>query len=103
VRSLVKHALALTEPELIDEYESRGAAHPCGPWADVVREGRVAWVRGIVVFTNPDLTLDLHSPTVPVIRVQDLPRAILDTRSPVPIPAPALTKIGLALLGMKNA
>jgi len=63
---------------------------------------KVAWVHGIVVFTNADLTLELHSPSVPVVRLQDLPRTILDARSPVPIPAPALTKIGLALLGMKE-
>ncbi len=63
---------------------------------------RVAWVQAIVVFTNPHAILDLHSPMVPVVSVERLVRGIMATRSPVELPAPALTKIGLALLGMKN-
>jgi hypothetical protein len=55
---------------------------------------KVAWVHGIVVFSNPNLTLELHSPTVPVVRLQDLSRAILDARSPATLPPPATLAAG---------
>jgi hypothetical protein len=63
---------------------------------------RVAWVQAMVVFTNPDAALELRYATVPVVHVDELVGAIMAMRSAVTLPAPALTKIGLALLGMRD-
>jgi len=63
---------------------------------------RIGWVHGVVVFANPRAVLDLRSPTVPVVYIRELVGGILATQAPVSLPAPALTKIGLALLGMKG-
>jgi hypothetical protein len=63
---------------------------------------RVAWVQAMVVFTNPDAVLQLRYATVPVVHVEELVGAIMTMRSGTTLPAPALTKIGLALLGMRD-
>ena len=39
------------------------------------------WVEGIVVFTNPDVELELNSPTVTVLKVGELPEFV-ESRKP---------------------
>jgi|GEM_PF-308728 len=35
-------------------------------------KGKITWIEGIVVFTNPEVELELRSPTVRVLRIEEL-------------------------------
>jgi len=59
------------------------------------------WVHAVVVLSNSQAKIMLHSPTVIVARVGDLVQKITATPS-VRLPSAALTKMGLALMGMRE-
>jgi len=40
------------------------------------------WIDGIVVFTNKDVDLHIKYPTVPILKIHELPNYIL-TRKPI--------------------
>ncbi|MGH7406017.1 MAG: nuclease-related domain-containing protein [Candidatus Methylomirabilales bacterium] len=63
---------------------------------------RVQWVHAMVVLSHPQVEVVFQSPAVLIVKVSELVEMIKTTPSPVNLPAPSLTKIGLALLGMRG-
>ncbi len=62
------------------------------------------WVQAVVVLSHPDAHLELLLPpaAVDVVKVSELVDRITATPPRQRLPAPVLTKMGLALLGMKS-
>ncbi len=57
------------------------------------------WVEGIVVFTNPNVELQLSKATVPILKVDDLYNYIKGKKSGITFSSQELESIGNAILG----
>ncbi len=60
------------------------------------------WVEGIVVFTNNHVTLHLNNPTVPIIKLPQLPNHIASQRSAVAFTKTQLEEIGKEIVKQKD-
>jgi len=60
------------------------------------------WVEGIVVFTNRHATLHLNSPTVPILRLPQLPEHLQAHRIHDTFSQPQLEEIGKEILKQRS-
>lgn len=56
------------------------------------------WVEGIVVFTNPNVKLELNNSTVPILKVEELCNFIKNKKSKVRFSSKGLASIGRIIL-----
>ena len=60
------------------------------------------WIEGVVVFTNPDVNLELNNPTTSILRVNELCNYITSKKSKTQFSLKELELIGKTILELKN-
>ena len=63
---------------------------------------KTIWVKGIVVFTNPNAKLELNNPTVPVSKVEELYNFIKNKKSGIKFSSKELESMGKLILRCSN-
>jgi len=56
------------------------------------------WIEGMIIFTHPNVSLNLYNPTVPVLKIDELNNYILNKRSKLVFSQHELRKMGEILL-----
>ena len=62
------------------------------------RETPHLWVEGILVFTNPNASLDLKNPTIHILEMEDLPEFIESSESETEYSPKEVDAMGRVLL-----
>jgi hypothetical protein len=61
------------------------------------------WIEVVVVFTNPEVNLELNHPTVPILKINDVYNYIKNKKAKIGLSLKDLESIERIILGLKNA